>query len=96
LRRHQESIATFQVSSSIYDLFFQRSSVDFTVFCGKPAGREYRLASRSPNGHLLIVFEELNLAKALLCFFARLVWAAEILATFFGNHLVTAFYFFDH
>jgi hypothetical protein len=55
-----------------------------------------RLRSRYTNGHLLIVFEELNLAEAPLCFFARPVWAAQILAAFFRNHLVTALYFFDH
>jgi hypothetical protein len=49
-----------------------------------------------PQRPLLIVLEEFNLAKALLCFFARLVWTTEILAALLGNHFVAPFYFFDH
>jgi hypothetical protein len=31
---HQGSIASLEISSSVYELFLQRSSVDFTCFCG--------------------------------------------------------------
>jgi hypothetical protein len=54
---------------------------------------DWPLPSPTP---LLIVLEEFNLAKALLCFFARLVWTAEILAALLRNHFVATFYFFDH
>jgi hypothetical protein len=39
---HQESIANLEISSSIYDLFFLHTSVDFTCFCGysRPQGIE--------------------------------------------------------
>jgi hypothetical protein len=31
---HQGSIASLEISSSVYELFLQRSSVDFTRDCG--------------------------------------------------------------
>ena len=45
--------------------------------------------------HLLFVFKELDLAKALFRLFFRLIRAAQILALF-GKHFVTAGNFFDH
>lgn len=45
--------------------------------------------------HLLFVFKELDLAKALFRLFFRLIRAAHIFALF-GKHSVTAGNFFDH
>ena len=41
------------------------------------------------------MLEKFDLAKALLCFFERLIRAAEI-PSFAGDYLISAFYFFDH
>src|ERR1035437_519078 len=41
------------------------------------------------------MLEKFDLAKALLCFFERLIRAAEILS-FGGDYLISGFYFFDH
>jgi hypothetical protein len=42
------------------------------------------------------MLEEFHLPKTLCGFLARLIWAAEILATLLRNHLVPALHFFNH
>ena len=41
------------------------------------------------------MLEKLDLAETLLCFFERLIRAAEI-PSFAGDYLISGFYFFDH
>jgi hypothetical protein len=91
---HQGSIASLEISSSVYDLFLRHSSVDFTHYCGYFTRAKNSRRVRSLLA--LVVFEEFHLAQALLGLFARLVRAAQIFALLLGNHFIAGFYFFDH
>jgi hypothetical protein len=84
---HQESIASLEISSSVYDLFLRHSSVDFTRYCGYFTSAKNSGWVRSLLA--LVVFEEFYLAEAFLGLFARFVRAAEISSLLLGKPLCT-------